>query len=324
MGIFLKKSFSLIEIAIYITVVGILSSVILNSNKLVENAKVNKTIEEIEYYQSAIVEFVRKYGQFPGAMTYKRCKQFPEFAQYCKATTKKGSEVKTNFTTTTTTFQDQYTDTREAQPLHLYDSLLSNVHVFNYGRFLKSSKIIDRVKKGINETLITTDYNWFFNKNNDINYYLPRVKGEKNVFMTFYYQTDNPGFFTANGCEKSFCIFSFPLNMKNEACTCVNSTDYLLIMFNTIYKRDGINAYSPNFMKKIDIKIDNGLPRVGKIVGYSEPIGGCDNGGRTVYQISRGNNITNNSKIEYLNSNKKNNGCQLVYQSSINFSKLLY
>ena len=73
MKVKLKTSFSLIELSIYIVVAGLLTGVVLSVNTITENAKVQKTIEQFIYYDNAITEFVRRYGQFPGAMTIKRC-----------------------------------------------------------------------------------------------------------------------------------------------------------------------------------------------------------------------------------------------------------
>lgn len=326
MKVELKTSFSLIELSIYIVVAGLLTGVVLSVNTITENAKVQKTIEQFIYYDNAITEFVRRYGQFPGAMTIKRCKTFPEFSDYCVASDKNVTGTPSgNFTTNITTFNN-LSDTRIIKPLHLYNSLLSYIQFFNYGRFLRSSNIVNSssVRKGINEPLETTSLDWFYNKQNDPSYYLPKVEGNDDTFMFYFYQTSNPGFLGVRSCNNSFNIYSFTNPLPNLSTECTfNNYDHVFIAFATIYNRSKANAYSPNIAKKIDIKMDDGLPRNGKIVGFGHVLGQCD-GDKNIYYSNAASSIANNKNINYLNSNSLSNGCQLVYQSQINISKLLY
>ena len=69
--------------------------------------------------------------------------------------------------------------------------------------------------------------------------------------------------------------------------------------------------------------MDDGLPRNGKIIGFGHALGQCD-GNKNIYYPNAASSIANNKNINYLNSNSLSNGCQLVYQSQINISKLLY
>ena len=326
MKVKLKTSFSLIELSIYIVVAGLLTGVVLSVNTITENAKVQKTIEQFIYYDNAITEFVRRYGQFPGAMTIKRCKTFPEFSDYCIASPQAANSSSNNFTNNITCFND-LTYAQARKPLHLANNSLSSyIQFFNYGRFLRSSNIVNSssVRKGINEPLETTNLDWFYNKQNDPSYYLPKVEGNDDTFMFYFYQTSNPGFLGVRSCNNSFSIYSFSDPLPNLSNQCnFNNYDHVLIAFATIYNRSNTNAYSPNTAKKIDIKMDDGLPRNGRIVGFGHILGHCD-GNKDKYYSNSTASINNNKKINYLNSNSLSNGCQLVYQSQINISKLLY
>ena len=55
MNNFLKKSFNLMELSIYMMAVSMLASIVMGASTLMENAKIQKTIEEIYYYENAIV-----------------------------------------------------------------------------------------------------------------------------------------------------------------------------------------------------------------------------------------------------------------------------
>lgn len=61
-----NKGFSLIEIAIALSVIGILMGLSLKGRDLVELAKIRALIAQIENYKSAVQIFYEKYGALPG------------------------------------------------------------------------------------------------------------------------------------------------------------------------------------------------------------------------------------------------------------------
>ena len=79
----IKKSFSLIEVSIYLSIVGILTITAITGKELYEEAKMQKVIEDLQFYENGMLEFVKRYGAWPGAITKQRCLKFPEFSQYC-------------------------------------------------------------------------------------------------------------------------------------------------------------------------------------------------------------------------------------------------
>ncbi len=66
---FLKKQsigFSLIEVAIALSVIGILMGLSLKGRDLIELAKIRSLIAQVENYKSAVQIFYEKYGALPG------------------------------------------------------------------------------------------------------------------------------------------------------------------------------------------------------------------------------------------------------------------
>jgi prepilin-type N-terminal cleavage/methylation domain-containing protein len=61
-----NKAFSLIELAIVITVIAILTTMVIATKKTMHNAKVISFIDQIEKYKFAYEIFVDKYGSPPG------------------------------------------------------------------------------------------------------------------------------------------------------------------------------------------------------------------------------------------------------------------
>lgn len=61
-----SKGFTLVELAISLTVIGILLAGLLKGQELVENARVSSTIRYLKEYDSAAVVFRNTYGAYPG------------------------------------------------------------------------------------------------------------------------------------------------------------------------------------------------------------------------------------------------------------------
>ena len=74
-----KKSFSLVELAIYIVAVGVLTGVAVGGMEVVNNAKVQKVMEEMDSYKTAMYLFQSTFGALPGNVTESLCKDTNEF-----------------------------------------------------------------------------------------------------------------------------------------------------------------------------------------------------------------------------------------------------
>jgi hypothetical protein len=81
---FFKKSFSLVEAAIYLMLVGVLTTAVVGGAALVEKAKIQKVIEDIDYYEKAFVQFTIQFGQVPGNITLKKCEENIDVFKNCQ------------------------------------------------------------------------------------------------------------------------------------------------------------------------------------------------------------------------------------------------
>lgn len=82
-----KKSFTLVEISIVMCVVAMLIGSLIGGRKLVERAKVQATIAEVQEYQSAFAKFYETYGYMPGDMPDAQAKLAPEAYKNVSAAT---------------------------------------------------------------------------------------------------------------------------------------------------------------------------------------------------------------------------------------------
>lgn len=61
-----NQGFTLVELAIVITIIGLLIGGVLKGQELINNARVTATIAQIKAYQAAMLSFQDRYDQFPG------------------------------------------------------------------------------------------------------------------------------------------------------------------------------------------------------------------------------------------------------------------
>lgn len=61
-----NQGFTLVELAIVITIIGLLIGGVLKGQELINNARVTATIAQVKSYQAAMFSFRDRYDQFPG------------------------------------------------------------------------------------------------------------------------------------------------------------------------------------------------------------------------------------------------------------------
>ena len=300
MNNFLKKSFNLMELSIYMMAVSMLASIVMGASTLMENAKVQKTIEEIYYYENAIVQFTRKYGQLPGNMSLNRCKMFGEFKQYCYE--ENNDTTITNKTTIKHVVHSSGFGEQQAfkmcQPGNKKYCLIQAI---TFGRFLQAADLINSVDRGLNEDLTVRNDN-----DKDVKFYLPKSKIHNDVYILAQYNNyHTPSIFTS---YEMFTTFSL-MGKGNGTDDKFNSGLTIYLTSLPKVEADKFSAFSPSFMLKLDKKMDDGKPTSGSILGL--------HGGTAQ------NNTSCRNGNKYKNSKNKQDGCQLCYVSNIDIEPII-
>ena len=63
-----KKAFTLIELSLVVIIIGILSTIMITSSRMLDNAKLHQIIKEVEEQKNAIDSFKLIYNSYPGDM----------------------------------------------------------------------------------------------------------------------------------------------------------------------------------------------------------------------------------------------------------------
>lgn len=61
-----QNGFTLVELAIVMTIIGLLIGGILKGQELMQNARVTATVAQVKSYESATFTFIDKYSALPG------------------------------------------------------------------------------------------------------------------------------------------------------------------------------------------------------------------------------------------------------------------
>lgn len=319
----IKKSYSLLELSIYIAVVGVLSSITLISYTIYENAQITKIIEDIEYYDNAFVNFTIKYGVIPGNMSLNRCKKFQEFQSICSLTSK------TQWTNTDTVYFAGNNSLNYNQNIN--ENRIAKL--FTMRQLQHSGFISNRVKVDLDVSIEKINLNGaeiIFNPTNFLhinsNDITDKVDG-----TIFYNQNARVAI---NGIIKNTTQYLNERSAYNEGRELLyselpseNYFNVLYIFYNTPETLDqtstpgsGVGAtalFKADFMKKIDCKIDDCLPRRGRILGtriYNgrEPDYTGDNN-VSCYNKNTQLAESNSVKAEYVNGKELSRGCNLLY-----------
>ena len=79
-----KSSFSLVELGVGIAVSGVLTGTTVAGMSVVNNAKVTKLVQEIQYYDMANTQFISTYNSLPGLITNNNCIKSDKFGNTCR------------------------------------------------------------------------------------------------------------------------------------------------------------------------------------------------------------------------------------------------
>lgn len=332
-----KSSFSLFELSIYLVIVAILSSLIISSTAIYENANIQRLIKEIYDYENAYVRFANKYGSIPGNLTYERCIKFPEFT--CRLSNK------TQWTNTDTVLYNATTSLPLSLNTRNYNGMNYRPTLLFTMRQLQSAGLISSVKTPLEKNITSINYNGTLtnfvatNAGHLLSYHvidnvLGHVNYDRNAVV------DINGF--VKGVNNSYLFVRVHTREALEPYRALPNTDNklwngLVIYYNPPSNFDssdgahgtGMTAlFTGSTMKKLDAKMDDGKPRQGNIIG-TRIFNNVDASNNTVccYNISSRTNeepFANPPVVaEYTNYRDKARGCNLLYVLP-DVSKYLY
>ena len=263
-----KKAFSLIELCCYIVAVGALISTISRGIKVIENARTQKLIEEIEYYNKANSEFVIRYGALPGLLTEKKCKAFYEFTQYCV------NNSTINATTNENLFNDEDCDNDMGCLIKSNGTFGKEDIIINFltpMRYLKQAKLIDTINYNLKTNVFCEDDT---EQICDTTQYSKRVWAKSDFASHIYINIYN--YYNNNGFENIPFLFTGQTIMGHT----INSgktydhfnklaktrCQYLIYHAFSSTQKEVTNV---NIVDKVDKKIDDGKPLTGRFTTYS-------------------------------------------------------
>ena len=299
-----RRSFSLTELAIYMAVMSTIVVITLGGMSVVRNARVQSVIEELHFYENAISDFVIKYGELPGNMSNERCLMFNEFKNFCQVLSSDNPAKTTTLNTQPLSYVEMNSN-----------DVATQVMALNYGRFLKTSGIIESVKFGLDKELETTSL-----QDGKIKNYLPKVGIGDEVYMHYIYNNTtnrwNDGLIYTGNIGTN--VFSFSDDTDNA----------LILIFSTLGRYIDIEkggAFSADFIERIDKKIDDGRPRTGFLVGLPQGHDGQKDVANTCDDSVEyfDNQDERRLEVKYRKETDNKYGCNLVYLSSINFAEML-
>lgn len=61
-----QHGLSLIEVSIVLIIIGVFLGIVMKGQQYIEQAKIQKVIEQVQSYQSAVISFQERYGYMPG------------------------------------------------------------------------------------------------------------------------------------------------------------------------------------------------------------------------------------------------------------------
>gem|GEM_PF-7122914 len=301
----LRASFTLIELSLVLVVMALLTSLMLSGKHLISVSRANAVIQEISTYRQAINNFYSSSlytNSLPGDYVDARATFAP--SDYTSAT------ITTSVLATA--FQsgkskqiplDGDADGAVSATIKGYnnENSLYYSEVFGVWSHLGHAHMIDR-------NYSNACYNIASNDIGDcvlVGYNLPKItNGVQNGTYIFYKPTNTNAFDRA-----LLGILSGYFDYESHILVMVNTTKKRILGASSDisnYVLGGGGGLSADLMRRVDIKIDDGLPLTGKVFGLngSETNGKCSNySGNTNASFS---SSTSRDKIVYKESENEN------------------
>ena len=307
-----KQSFSMISLAMYLMISALAVSITLGAIAIVDNAKIARTIDEIEYYQKANSEFIVRYSALPGLVPYSECLRFADFNDVCR------NQNDINLTTSENVYKSTTNDCHhdmgciiETNGKAGNEDIMRNFLLPM--RYLKTAGLIDTIMIGLETELDENeDYS-------DKVWAKSRVDKELYINIYNYYNptrnTSKPFLFTGQ------TIFGHTINsdasFDHYNKLAKSNNQYLIYLKKSETPRGAISA---KVAHKIDRKFDDGKPMTGRLTTFSTSTFSDDfeNSEYAGCITAQPNDKENLDDISY-NISKTDGYCNIAYQLQ-NFS----
>ena len=303
-----KQSFSLVSLVIYLIVSSLALSITLGAVAVIDNAKVSKTIDEIEYYQKANSEFIVRYSALPGLVPYSECLRIAEFNDVCR------NQNDLNLTTSENVYKSTINDCHhdmgciiETNGKAGNEDIMRNFLLPM--RYLKTAELIDTIKIGL-ETELSSEEDY-----SDKVWAKSRI--DRDVFVNIYNyynptrNTSKPFLFTGQN------IFGHVVNsgtsFDHYSKLSKSNHQYLIYLKKSNFPR---GAISSKIVHKIDRKIDDGKPMTGRLTTFSTSTFSEDfeNSEYAGCITAEPNDADKLEEIEYNKDKNKAGYCNIAYQ----------
>lgn len=294
-----KKSFSLVELAIYIVAVGVLTGVAVGGMEVVNNAKVQKVMEEMDSYKTAMYLFQSTFGALPGNVTESLCKDTNEFNNLSAPGSNDAEGTYCGANRTVATANETLLATETSQNSFL-----------NAMRFLVASGIkADAARTNLYESPLATD------PTADIaipaaGYGHDEIKKTQGVSSysadaTYSYvgfSGTKEGMAMIRGLEKAGELSTTATTGTNFLTNNIAGKNVLVMYYN--YNTSTSGVFTPVMAKKLSLKVDNNTsPADGKLLAVRQGQNESASSDTTVCY----------SGTTFVNSKDATKGCNLIY-----------
>ena len=296
--------------------VGVLTTAVIGGAALVEKAKIQKVIEDIDYYEKAFVNFTLQFGQLPGNLRVERCREYIETFEVCKVAST------ANFNIGDTVYH--YDNSRSVDYITLtpFPFMQLQKAGFIKGKVIKSLELgLQKLPNGLNpnDKLDKMKYrtSWDF-----LNWYGGKLDFDKEGRVIIDGSFDLKAYVNRDSQIRGTMNVDGYKGGENIRDNRFMSKIAMLLVRNQPKNLDGTygigkgasGLLSADVAKKIDRKIDDGFPKKGKLQGMKigNGIDKIDN--RVVcYNGLWDEKETATKIISYVEDKNAKRGCNLIY-----------
>ena len=289
-----RRSFSLVELAIYIVAVGVLTGIAVGGMEVVNNAKVQKVMEEMDSYKTAMYLFQSTFGALPGNVSEALCKDTNEFNNLSApgSTDAEGTYCGANRTVASANESLLATETSQNSFLNSMRFLVASGIKSDAARTnLYTSPLADDPTADVAPTTYPKDVikatQGVSSYSADATYSYVGFSGSKD------------GMAMIRGLEKAFELSGNSSLKKN-----ISGKNVLVMYYN--YSSAPSGVFTAVMAKKLSLKIDNNtLPAEGKLLAVKQ--------GQVTASLTADDQTTCYSGNSFINSKDVTNGCNLIY-----------